>query len=168
MSPTGSASGDSVPASVQEQVANVLEELQILGNLEKLVSASEVSGLIPTLTSMAYVRLRTGTGYGERGRESGAQLPEYTKSGDSTSNLITAHLHRDSDGERGFFGRTQTRFPAQRNRNVHQEFAGLVTSSQKHQRRARATDLYEKSSSMITTSTPNRLTITFALLFFGA
>lgn len=56
MSPTGSASGDSVPASVQEQVANVLEELQILGNLEKLVAASEVSRLNSDAIGIDYVR----------------------------------------------------------------------------------------------------------------
>ncbi len=42
MTPTSAASGD-VPTSVQEQVANVIEELQILGSLDKLIAASEVS-----------------------------------------------------------------------------------------------------------------------------
>lgn len=59
MSPTTSASNE-VPASVQEQVANVLEELQMLGSLDRLIAASEVSHLaepsIVTLCWTLYVR----------------------------------------------------------------------------------------------------------------
>ena len=42
MTLSSSASGN-VPTSAQEQVANVIEELQILGSLDKLIAVSEVS-----------------------------------------------------------------------------------------------------------------------------
>jgi len=41
MSPTSSAASGELP--IQEQVASVMEELQILGTLEKVIAASEVS-----------------------------------------------------------------------------------------------------------------------------
>ena len=41
MSPTTSTTTSEV--SIQEQVASVMEELQILGTLEKVIAASEVS-----------------------------------------------------------------------------------------------------------------------------
>lgn len=40
MSPTNSTTPSEV--SIQEQVASVMEELQILGTLEKVIAASEV------------------------------------------------------------------------------------------------------------------------------
>ena len=50
MIPSKSASSD-LTLSVQEQVASVLEELQILGSLDKLVAASEVSRARKMLTT---------------------------------------------------------------------------------------------------------------------
>jgi hypothetical protein len=46
MSPTSSAASGEV--SIQEQVAACMEELQILGTLEKVIAASEVSCLTIT------------------------------------------------------------------------------------------------------------------------
>jgi hypothetical protein len=40
MSPTSSTASGEVP--IQEQVVSVMEELQILGTLEKVIAASEV------------------------------------------------------------------------------------------------------------------------------
>lgn len=44
MSPTSSAASGEV--SIQEQVAACIEELQILGTLEKVIAASEVSSVL--------------------------------------------------------------------------------------------------------------------------
>lgn len=63
--------------------------------------------------------------------------------------FFVAHLYGDSTGHWGLPGRLTASIPAQWHRNVHQERTCVVPTTQKHEGRAGATDLYEESSSMI-------------------